>query len=168
MIGDDAADAAPTPSALVARTTHEYAFFVFSPPTLIGVAAAPGSDADRVAPPLRELHVALKLMIAAPLSGPAVYDTVNEPVLAVVTFDTAFTPVGAPGGKNDCCTTVVVVGGSVVVVGGKVVEVVEVVVVEVVVEVVVDEVVVVGNGFGSVSTSDSSMVASPVGFAFVR
>jgi hypothetical protein len=46
---------------------------------------------------LLEVHFAVWLVIALPLSAPRVNVTVNEPVADVVDPDTAFTAVGAAG-----------------------------------------------------------------------
>jgi hypothetical protein len=53
--------------------------------------------ADLVAPPLLEIHVAVWLLMALPLSVPSAKVTVKEPVEVVVDPDTAFTPVGGAG-----------------------------------------------------------------------
>ena len=90
----DAADAALKPIPLVALTVHVYVLAVVTAATVIGAAVAPVCVPVLSAPPLLDVHVAVKLVIALPpsLTG-AVYVTVNE----VEPDDTAFTAVGAPG-----------------------------------------------------------------------
>jgi hypothetical protein len=67
--------------------------------TVIGAAAAPACVPVFVTPPLLDVQVAVYVLIALPpsLDG-AVNVTVNDPVAAVDEPDTAFAPVGAPGG----------------------------------------------------------------------
>jgi hypothetical protein len=82
---------------LVALTVHVYVFAVVTAATVIGAAAAPTCVPVLVTPPLLDVHVAVWLVIALPLSAPIVNVTVNEPVAAAVEFDTAFTPLGGLG-----------------------------------------------------------------------
>jgi hypothetical protein len=65
--------------------------------TVIAPALAPECVPVSVAPPLLEVHFAVWLVIALPLSAPRVNVTINEPVAVVVDPDTARTAVGAAG-----------------------------------------------------------------------
>jgi hypothetical protein len=85
ITGADGADPRPTPRALVAFTVHVYVPPVLNPATVIGAAVAPEWAPVLVTPPLLDVHVAVWLVIALPLSAPIVNLTVNEPVEVVVT-----------------------------------------------------------------------------------
>ena len=65
---------------------------------MIGVAVAEFTSADRVTPPLLDVHDAVYLEIADPWSGGVVYDTMSGPVVAdVVDPGWADTAPGPPG-----------------------------------------------------------------------
>jgi hypothetical protein len=93
-VDGDGADGKPTPRALVAFTVHVYVLPAVRPNTVSGLAdpvIAP------VPPPLLDVHVAVKLVIALPLFAPAVKLTINGPIDVVVEPEIAFTAVGAAG-----------------------------------------------------------------------
>src|SRR5689334_4061289 len=97
MTGNDGADANAEASGRVALTVHVYVLPVVTAATVIGAAAAPTCVPVLSTPPLLDTHVAVWLVIAAPLFAPMVNVTVSEPVAVVVEPDTAFTAVGAAG-----------------------------------------------------------------------
>lgn len=84
------AEAGPLPRALWAYTEQRYAFPALSVVTVIGLAVP---DFVRVVPPLLELQVTTKDVMALPLLAPAVNDTLIWPDAT----RTAVTPVGALG-----------------------------------------------------------------------
>jgi hypothetical protein len=89
----DGAEARLAPRALCAVAVHVYVLPVVTV-TVKGLAVP---DFEPVTPPLAEVQVAVKLVIALPLLAPAVNDTVNGPVDVVVEPVTALTAVGGAG-----------------------------------------------------------------------
>jgi hypothetical protein len=94
ITGGDGADAGPAPRAFVAVIVHVYVLAVVSPGTVIGLTVA---ELEPAAPPLADVHAAVKFEIALPLFAPAVKLTMSDPVGVVVEVGLTFTTVGAAG-----------------------------------------------------------------------
>ena len=79
----DGFDGGPVPRLLVALTAHVYVAPIVRPVTVIGLAT---SVVEAVAPPVDDVHVAVALVTAAPLSTGGLKSTAREPdaALAVV------------------------------------------------------------------------------------
>jgi hypothetical protein len=84
MTGNDATEVGLVPRALFATTVHVYVFPVVAPVTVITAAVAPACAPVVVAPPLLDVQVAMKLVIAEPLLAGVAYVTLIGPVAVVV------------------------------------------------------------------------------------
>jgi hypothetical protein len=86
---------------LTAATAHENGCPVLKPPTVIG---DPGPDFVNTSPFRPSVHVTWNDVIALPFAVPAVNDTTTGPAAPTALPDTAFTPVGTPGGLRGTTT----------------------------------------------------------------